>query len=131
MAALLVELKAGFRSMEERFDTITCHLDKLGEPLDRQGVEINITEERISSLEDSATAVDKRGEKLERVLKQAAVKCEDLEACCRAHKIQIYLALPRPPTWAEQTLLWIYSSLTFLIAQAFPLHLLLNVPTAC
>ncbi|KAJ1093030.1 hypothetical protein NDU88_006139 [Pleurodeles waltl] len=106
MGPIMVELKAGFHTMEERLNTIAGRIDKLGECLDHQRVRLDVAEERISGLEDGAVTIQKRVEMMEHTLKQAAMTFEDLEARSRRNNIRIAIVpktinMGRPDTFVE------------------------------
>ncbi|KAJ1092033.1 hypothetical protein NDU88_005147 [Pleurodeles waltl] len=89
MSAIMAEHKAGFPTMDVRFDTLAGCIYKMGERLDCLGVRINGAKEMISGLEDGSITMQKRIDQMYCSLKQAAIKCEDLEAQCRRYNIHI------------------------------------------
>ncbi|KAJ1145903.1 hypothetical protein NDU88_012186 [Pleurodeles waltl] len=63
--AIFMELHAGFRAIDVRFDTIVGRLYRMGECLDRHDTRMAQSEDRIFETEDAAATVAKRLEVLE------------------------------------------------------------------
>ncbi|KAJ1169566.1 hypothetical protein NDU88_001459 [Pleurodeles waltl] len=71
-----MELCEGFRVIDTWFDTLTSHIDRMGEHLDCQNVCLDGAEERISTLKDDSNSVKRRPEKVEAVLKYVSTNNE-------------------------------------------------------
>lgn len=91
--ALLAEIRAGFKSLDGRFDTLDKRLDAMGAKLETHERRLDTVEGRTSDLEDGATQSLKRLERVEKILKDVAIKNKDLEARSRRDNLRI-LGIP-------------------------------------
>ncbi|KAJ1218385.1 hypothetical protein NDU88_005965 [Pleurodeles waltl] len=87
--AILMELCAGFRAINTRFDTMASHLDRMGKRLDRHNMRMAHSEDRISKVEDTTSKMGKRLEVLKTGLCTVGIKNEDLEARGRHNNLCI------------------------------------------
>ncbi|KAJ1156700.1 hypothetical protein NDU88_009418 [Pleurodeles waltl] len=72
------ELRAGFKSINARFDTFTSLLNCMGEHLDCHAFQLDGAEWQITEAEDNTTMTN-RLEKVEKLLKLRVAKNEDLK----------------------------------------------------
>ncbi|KAJ1126029.1 hypothetical protein NDU88_004442 [Pleurodeles waltl] len=74
----MLKLRAGFKAIDARFNTIVGHLDHMGECFDRHDTRLEHVEDQISKVEDNTAKMTKRLEVLESHLRTVAIKNEDL-----------------------------------------------------
>ncbi|KAJ1214807.1 hypothetical protein NDU88_002418 [Pleurodeles waltl] len=73
-AAIMVELKAGFKAIDTRLNSLAMCVDDMHECLDGPSTRVSATEQRISDIEDGSAALTKRVERAEGMLKTGVLK---------------------------------------------------------
>lgn len=89
LTALLQEMRVGFKSLDSRFDSLDKRMDDMGSKLQAHDRRLDLAESRISDIEDSAPMSLKRLERIEHILKDVAIKKEDLEARSRRNNLRL------------------------------------------
>lgn len=86
---LLQEMRAGFRALVGRFDSLDKRLEDLGAEIQAHDRRLDVVETRVSDNEDSAAQSNKRLERVKRILKEVVIENEDTESRSRRNNVRI------------------------------------------
>lgn len=89
LATILKEMRSGFRSLDTRFDALEKRMDTMNNKIQSHDRRLDAAETRISDTEDGASKALQRLERVEHILKDVAIKNEDLEARGRRNNIRL------------------------------------------
>lgn len=93
LTAILQEMRAGFKSLDGRFDSLEKRMDSMNVKIQAHDRRLDLAESRISYVEDNVSKSLKRLERVEHILKDVAIKNEDLEARSRRNNLRL-LGIP-------------------------------------